>query len=79
MDGKIVYKRKRIQKPNHINQILAECINELRLLKNDHKLTLEEKVSINKTIGSLSNIALKSISLGQLEERMSEIEKLLKE
>lgn len=66
---------KRISKPQHIRQIIGEQINDLR--KND----FPEKTEIDKAraIGYLSSVALTAMKDGELEERISAIEKSLKE
>lgn len=66
---------KRINKPQHIRQIIGEQINKLR--NNDHP----EKEDIDKAraIGYLSSVALTAMRDGELEERIAAIEKSLKE
>lgn len=66
---------KRISKPQHIRQILSEQINILRSTKEIDKTEIERA----RAIGYLSSIALTAIRDGELEQRMSEIEKMLKE
>lgn len=66
---------KRINKPQHIRQIVSEQINQLR--QNEYP----EKADIDKAraIGYLSSVALTAMRDGELEERISAIEKSLKE
>lgn len=66
---------KRINKPQHIRQIIGEQINQLRA--NDYP----EKADIDKAraIGYLSSVALTAMRDGELEERITAIEKSLKE
>ncbi|MGM0899416.1 MAG: hypothetical protein ACQEV0_16020 [Bacillota bacterium] len=65
---------KRIQKPQHIRQIIGEQINGLR------KSEFPDKSEIDKAraIGYLSSVALTAMKDGELEERITAIEKSLK-
>lgn len=67
---------KRISKPQHIRQVLAQQINRLMEIEPENT---KEANDIVRTIAYLSNVTLTAISDGELEERMTELEKLLKE
>lgn len=67
---------KRISKPQHIRQVLAQQINRLMEIEPENT---KEATDIARTIGYLSNVTLTAISDGELEERMAELERLLKE
>lgn len=66
-------KEKRINKPQHIRQVLSEQINLLRNKKEIDKTEIERA----RAIGYLSSIALTAIRDGELEERIAAIEKSL--
>lgn len=63
---------KRITKPQHIRQLLADMLNELR---QDETI---DKISKARAIAYLSSVALTAMRDGELEERITEIEKKLK-
>lgn len=63
---------KRISKPQHIRQILADQLNSLRA---DDTL---DPIQRARAIAYLSSVALTAMKDGELEERISEIEKKLK-
>ena len=52
-----------------------------RLLQRVINALLDDEISENKarTIGYLSNIVLKSLEVGELEERVTELEQIFKE
>ncbi|HZG72277.1 MAG TPA: hypothetical protein VEY51_12150 [Chondromyces sp.] len=66
---------KRISKPQHVRQVLGEQINVLRSKKDISKVEIERA----RAIGYLSSVALAAIRDGELEERIKQIEKTLKE
>lgn len=66
---------KRINKPQHVRQVLSEQINILRKKKDVDKKEIDRA----RAIGYLSSVALTAIRDGELEERIAEIEKTLRE
>lgn len=67
---------KRINKPQHIRQVIAQQINQLLALEPD---TTKERIEIARTVAYLSSVALTAIKDGEIENRINELEKLLKE
>ncbi len=63
---------KRIKTPSHIRQLIAEELNRLR---RDDTL---DPIQRARAIAYLSSVALTAMRDGELEERISEIEKRLK-
>lgn len=66
-------KNKRINKPQHVRQVLGEQINQLRTKKELEKQDIEK----SRAIGYLSSVALTAMRDGELEERIAAIEKAL--
>lgn len=67
---------KRISKPQHIRQVLGQQINKLMEIKPE---STKEVIEIARAIAYLSSVTLTAITEGELEERMAELEKMLKE
>lgn len=63
----------RLNKPQDVRRMLSRIMNEL--LKNG---TLDP-IQKAKALGYLSSISLKAMEMSDLEERMADIEKALKE
>lgn len=66
---------RRINKPQHIRQTLAEQINILQSKEDLQKTDMDRA----RTIAYVSSIALTAMKDGELEERISKIEESLKE
>ncbi|MCM3774248.1 MULTISPECIES: hypothetical protein [Priestia] len=67
------FKRKtRLNTPQDIRRMLARVINML-LLENEGEMSIDKA----KTIATLSNTILKSMELGDLAERLDQIEEVL--
>lgn len=66
---------KRISKPQHIRQVLGQQINKLMEIKPE---STKEVIEIARAIAYLSSVTLTAITEGELEERMAELEKMLK-
>lgn len=66
-------KERRITKPNHIRQLLGEQIN---LLRQDQEASTIDKA---RAIAYLSSISLQAMKDGELEERISILEKELED
>lgn len=69
-NGSLFTKNMRLKTPQDIRKMLARVIN---ILLKDGEMSLEKA----KAVGSLSNTILKSMELGDLDERMERIESLL--
>lgn len=67
---------KRISKPQHIRQVLGQQINKLMEIEPE---STKEAIEIARALAYLSSVTLTAITDGELEERMAELEKLLKE
>jgi hypothetical protein len=68
-------KDKRISKPQHVRQVLSEQINILRSTEEIDKVEIDRA----RAIGYLSSVALTAIRDGELEERLTAIEKAIEE
>lgn len=68
-------KDKRINKPQHVRQVLSEQINILRSKEKIDKVEIDRA----RAIGYLSSVALTAIRDGELEERLTAIEKAIEE
>lgn len=68
-------KEKRINKPQHIRQVISEQINHLRQSEEVEKKDIDKA----RAIGYLSSVALTAIREGELEERITAIEKSLED
>lgn len=71
---------KRINKPQHVKQLMNEQINRLRRRQAEagDMLTIKEEIDIGRAIAYMSTVSLTAIKDGELEQRLTEIEKLLK-
>lgn len=68
-------KDRRINKPQHVRQVLGEQINRLRTIEEIEKREIER----SRAIGYLSSVALTAMKDGELEDRISAVEKSLRE
>jgi hypothetical protein len=66
---------KRINKPQHVRQVIGEQINHLREAENVDKTEIDRA----RAIGYLSSVALTAIRDGELEERVRAIEKQMED
>lgn len=66
---------KRISKAQHIRQVLAQQINKLMEIEPE---STKEAIEIARALAYLSSVALTAITDGELEDRITEIEKALK-
>jgi len=62
---------RRINKPQHVQQLMSRLINEL---ESDETMDKEKRA---RTIGYLANISLTAMKDDEVERRMDEIEKQL--
>lgn len=62
----------RLNKPVHVKRMINQLINDLR---KDNDMPKAERARL---IGYLANIVLKSIEMGEIVERLEEIEKQMK-
>lgn len=70
---------RRINKPQHIRQVLNTQINRITAHQEKEELSLKEEIEIGRAIAYMSTVALTAMKDGELEERMTAIEKALKE
>lgn len=71
--------KRRLNKPQHLRNLLTEQINILRKYQDSEELTLKQQVEVCRAIAYLSSVSLTAMKDGDLEERMTLIEEALKE